>query len=71
MDYDDISMWVLSRIAPQVVKLLFHIFNISFSAGIFPSEMKIAKVIPLFKNGNKTSPTIVQFHFYHSSLGYW
>ncbi len=50
MDYDDISMWILSRIAPQVVKLLVHIFNISFSTGIFPSEMDIAKVIPLFKN---------------------
>ena len=54
MDYDDISMWVLSRIAPQVVKPLVHIFNLSFSTGIFPSEMKIAKVIPLFKNGNKS-----------------
>ena len=47
---DDISMWVLSRIAPHVVKPLVHIFNFSFSTGIFPSEMKIAKVIPLFKN---------------------
>ena len=54
MDYDDISMWVLSRIAPQVVKPLVHIFNLSFSTGIFPSEMKIAKVIPLIKNGNKS-----------------
>ena len=54
MDYDDISMWVLSRIAPQVVKPLVHIFNLSFSTGIFPSEMKIATVIPLFKNGNKS-----------------
>ena len=54
MDYDDISMWVLSRIAPHVVKPLVHIFNLSFSTGIFPSEMKIAKVIPLFKNGNQT-----------------
>ena len=52
MDHDDISMWVLSRIAPHVVKPLVHIFNMSFSTGIFPSEMKIAKVIPLFKNGN-------------------
>ena len=50
MDYDDISMWVLSRIAPQVVKPLVHIFNLSFSTG----EMKISKVIPLFKNGNKS-----------------
>ena len=54
MDYDDISMWVLSRIAPHVVKPLVHIFNLLFSTGIFPSEMKIAKVIPLFKNGNKS-----------------
>ena len=44
MDCDDISMWVLSRIAPHVVKPLVHIFNLSFSTGIFPSEMKIAKV---------------------------
>ena len=27
MDYNDISMWVLSRIAPQVVKPLVHIFT--------------------------------------------
>ena len=67
MDYDDISMWVLSRIAPHVIKPLVHISNLSFS-----TEMKIAKVIPLFKNGrNRTSLTIVQFHFYHSSLRYW
>ena len=45
MDYDDISMWVHSRIAPHVVKPLVHIFNLSFSTGIFPSEMKIANVI--------------------------
>ena len=54
MDYDDISMSVLSKIVPQVVKPLIHIFNLSFSTGIFPSEMKITKVIPLFKNGNKS-----------------
>ena len=54
MEYDDISMWVLSKIAPQVVKPLVHIFNLSFTTGIFPCEMKIAKVIPLFKKGNKS-----------------
>ena len=54
MVHDDISMWVLSRIAPKVVKPLVHIFKISFSTGISPSEMKIAKYIPLFKNGNNS-----------------
>ena len=42
---DVVSMCVVSRIAPQVVKPLVHIFNISFSTGIFPSEIKIAKVV--------------------------
>ena len=45
IDYDDIGMWVLSKMAPHVVKPLVHIFNLSFSTGIFPCEMKIAKVI--------------------------
>ena len=72
MDYDDISMWVLSRISPQVVKPLVHIFNLSFSTGIFPSEMKVAKVIQVYHclkmEISRTSLTIVQFHFYHSSV---
>ena len=56
MDYDDISMRVLSMIAPRVVKPLVHIFNLSFSTGIFPSEMKIAKVI------GETGASCYNFH---------
>ena len=47
-DCDDINMYVLSKVTDQIVKPLVHIFNLSFSSGIFPSEMKTAKVIPLF-----------------------
>ena len=61
MGYDDISMWVLLRIAPKVVKPLVHIFNLSFSTGIFPSEMIIAKLIPLFINGKKKSDFSKQY----------
>ena len=54
-DCDDINMYVLSKVTDQIVKRLVHIiFNISFSSGIFPSEMKTAKVIPLFKSGNRS-----------------
>ena len=52
MNYYDIFMWLLSKIAPQVVKPLVYMFNLSFSTGIFPSEIKITKDIPLFKNGD-------------------
>ena len=30
-----------------------HICNLSFSKGVFPDAMKIARVIPLFKSGDK------------------
>ena len=53
-DCDDINMYVLSKLTDQIVKPLVHIFNLSFSSGIFPSEMKTAKVIPLFKSGNRS-----------------
>ena len=53
-DCDDINMYVLTKVTDQIVKPLAHIFNLSFSSGIFPSEMKTAKVIPLFKSGNRS-----------------
>ena len=49
-DCDDINMYVTD----QIVKPLVHIFNLSFSSGIFPSEMKTATVIPVFKSGNRS-----------------
>ena len=44
--------YVLSKVTDQNVKPLVHIFNLPFSSGICPSEMKTAKVIPLFKSGD-------------------
>ena len=62
-DCDD--MYVLSKVIETIVKPLAHIFNLSFSSGIFPDDMKIAKIIPLFKNGRQTGR---QFLFYLNSL---
>ena len=53
-DCDDIIMYIISKVIHQIVKPLVHIFNLSFTTGIFPSEMKTAKVTPLFKTGNRT-----------------
>ena len=50
-DCDDISMYVITKVIHQIVKPLVYIFNLSFSTGIFPNDMKTAKVIPLYKNG--------------------
>ena len=56
-DCDDISMYVISKVIVSIAKPLAHIFNLSFSCGIFPDHMKIAKIIPIFKNGQKTEFT--------------
>ena len=51
-DHDDIDMCLVKKLIPYLVIPLEHIFNISLQTGVFPDCMKIARVIPLFKNGN-------------------
>jgi len=56
VDFNEISMFLIKKCALQLYIPLTHIFNLSFSTGTFPEKMKIAKVIPLFKSGDPTSP---------------
>ena len=39
-------------IIPQIANQLAHIFSKSLQTGIVPDKLKIAKVIPLYKNDN-------------------
>ena len=39
---------------PQFNILLTHIINSSFETGVFPSQLKNAKVVPIHKGGSKT-----------------
>jgi hypothetical protein len=50
---DAIPMLVVKHCMIYILKPLVHICNISFQYGIFPDQMKIAKIKPLYKNGNK------------------
>ena len=52
--YDDISNKMLKRIYPSIIPALEIIFNKSLSSGIFPENMKLAIVKPLYKGKNKT-----------------
>ena len=51
--YDDIDMSILKKVICHIAKPLTQIFNQSFMQAIFPDNMKIAKVIPIFKSGEK------------------
>ena len=52
-DYNDINMLMVKNIITQIVRPFVHICNVSFQTGVFPDKMKIAKVVPLFKSGEK------------------
>ena len=43
---------------------LTEIINLSFSTGIYPNNLKIAKIIPVFKNKGSNAIIIDQFHCY-------
>ena len=36
----------------DIARPLAHIFNVSFSSGVFPDALKIARVVPVFKGGD-------------------
>ena len=50
---DGVSMSIVKKTISVIAQPLAEICNKSFINGIFPDKMKIAKVIPVFKNGDK------------------
>lgn len=55
LDHNGISTSFIKKIIFQIMKPLHHIFLLSFQKGIVPSQLKIAKVIPIFKAGDRCS----------------
>ena len=50
---------------------LTHIINLSLSQGVFPSQLKTAKVIPLYKSNDKQLIKIIGlFHYYRYLVRY-
>lgn len=52
-DHTNIDIILIKSIIETILKPFTYICNLSLQAGIFPDEMKIAKVIPIYKNGDK------------------
>jgi hypothetical protein len=51
-DMDGFSMFFIKQISDVLLKPLKHIFSISLQSGDLPYQLKIAKVVPIFKSGN-------------------
>ena len=52
--WDSVSMKLLKSVQPAIIHPLTYVLNLSLTTGIFPRELKIARVIPLFKSGDIT-----------------
>ena len=52
--HDDISMKLIKHSLNNISTPLTHILNKSLMTGVVPKDLKIAKVIPIFKNGDNS-----------------
>ena len=46
-------MLIIKYIKSEIEPFISHLFNSCLSEDIFPGVLKIAKVLPLYKKGNK------------------
>lgn len=51
--FDGISNTLLKQIGPFILKPLVHLVNLMMEKGVFPDRLKIAKVIPVYKKGDR------------------
>ena len=49
---DEISVKILKYCGDAIVSSITSIINNSIASGIFPDELKKARVLPIFKSGN-------------------
>ena len=55
--FDDINMKIIKECSNEISPFLVYIINSSFSEGCFPKHLQIARVVPIFKGGDKVIHT--------------
>jgi hypothetical protein len=52
---DKISSKLLKAAGDSIIESLMYLFNLVLNTGIFPDDMKLAKVTPIYKSGERTN----------------
>ena len=55
--HDDIPSKLLKLSIDSILLPITHIVNRSFCTGIFPNQLKVAKVLPIYKSSNPNELT--------------
>ena len=50
--WNDISSFIVKHTCHYFIERLMHVANLSITQGVFPHQLKVAKVIPLFKSND-------------------
>ena len=59
---DKISSKLLKAAGNSIIESLTYLFNLVLNTGIFPDDMKLAKVTPIYTNLDQR-PIVIQTHF--------
>ena len=51
--HDEITVRDINNLREHILPILAHLINKTIQSGIFPQELKISKITPLFKSGDK------------------
>ena len=51
--YDGINTKMIQLSSKEISQPLTHIFNLTFSTGIIPNDLKIALITPIFKGNDE------------------
>lgn len=54
---DDIPNFLIRKVIDNIIDPLTYLMNMSFERGCFPSNLKVGKIIPIFK---KKDPTLIE-----------
>ena len=67
--WDLIPASIAKQCLKHYIKPITYLINSSFESGTFPEELKLAKVIPIFKSGDKQDISNYRpIQYYHSFL---
>ena len=53
--HDNFGPILVKEMASQIIEPLLYIYKLSFSTGVVPDKLKVAKLIPVYKKGEKCS----------------
>ena len=66
---DDVSFSIIKKCFAVLCEPLIYLFQISLEKGVFPDDLKIAKVNPIYKAGDNSDIRITsQYRFYPAFL---